>query len=55
MKNSKSKGWLFWIAMLIVVGSHLYMLAYDLPQDQMMPHAVLNLLAAGFFAIAWYK
>lgn len=47
--------WSFWLGMLIVVGSHIYMLVYGLPQEQMVPHAIVNLVAAGLFGLAWYK
>jgi len=45
----------FWIGMVIVVGSHLYMLGFGLPANQMMPHAIINLVAGGLFGYAWYS
>ena len=44
----------FWLAMIIVVGSHLYMLAYGLAPNQVLSHSIVNLVAGGLFAYAWY-
>jgi len=49
----KWKTWSFWLGMLIVAGSHIYMLLVGLPSDQIVPHAIINLVAAGLFAYAW--
>jgi len=56
MKNpSKAVSWAYWIAMLIVIGSHIYMLAVGLPENQLVSHAVVNLIAAGLFGYVWTK
>lgn len=56
MKNvSKAEAWSFWLAMIIVVGSHIYMLVYGLPDNQLTGHAVVNLVAGGLFGFTWYK
>jgi len=52
MKN-KIKQLFFWAGMVIVVGTHLYMLLVGLPADQQAAHAIINLVAAGLFA--YYK
>ena len=43
----KMKDVSFWIGIAIVIATHIYMLVAGLPQDQMMPHAILNLIAGG--------
>ena len=53
--KKKLKLWLFWLAMFIVVGSHLYMLSAGLPEDQMTSHAVLNIIAGILFGVVRYK
>lgn len=45
---------LFWLGMLIVVGSHIYILAAGLPADQVLAHSIANFVAAGFFAGAYF-
>lgn len=55
MKDNKLKKWFFWIGMFIVVASHVYMLAYGLPADQITAHSVVNLVAAASIGWAWYK
>ena len=56
MKNeTKLVTWSFWIGMIIVVGSHIYMLVYGLPENQFTGHAIANLVAAGLFGIVWFK
>jgi len=47
--------WLYGIGLLIVVGSHIYMLVAGLPEDQMIPHAIVNLVAAALLAFGWLK
>ncbi|MCH8049620.1 hypothetical protein IH979_02820 [Patescibacteria group bacterium] len=54
----RTKKWIAWsygIGLLIVIGSHIYMLAYGLPEAQTIPHAVINLVAAVLLAAAWWK
>lgn len=36
----------FWAGMIIVIGTHIYMLVAGLPESQMMGHAIINLVAA---------
>ena len=52
MENKKK--WSFWIGMIIVVGTHLYMLVAGLPPGQVVPHSIINLVAAGLFTYSWY-
>lgn len=54
-KENKWKLWSYWAGIVIVVGTHIYMLFAGLPSNQMAPHAILNLVGAGLFAFAWYK
>jgi len=37
----------FGIGMVIVVGTHIYMLLAGLPANQMTAHAIINLVAGG--------
>ena len=55
MKDEKLKKWFFWIGILIVVFSHIYILTSGLPADQITTHAVVNLVAASLIGFAWYK
>ncbi len=52
MKN-KLKQVSFGIGIVIVVGTHLYMLFAGLPADQLVAHSIINLVAGGLFA--YYK
>jgi hypothetical protein len=47
--------WLYGIGIVIILGSHIYMLAVGLPEDQMTAHAIINLVAAALLATAWFK
>ena len=44
-----------WIGLGIVVTTHIYMLVAGLPSGQVVPHAVVNLIAAGLIIFAKYK
>lgn len=44
---------LYLLGFIIVVGSHIYMITAGLPADQMMGHAVINLVAAALLAAGW--
>ena len=50
-KRSKTA---FWIGFGIVIATHIYMLAFSFPSNQVVPHAVVNLVAAGLLAYAWH-
>ena len=43
----KMKDVSFWVGIVIIIATHIYMLVAGLPQNQMMPHAILNLIAGG--------
>lgn len=47
--------WAYYIGILIVVGTHIYMLMGGLPENQMMGHAWANLVASGLIAYAWFS
>jgi hypothetical protein len=51
--NNKMSWWLYMVGLFIVLVTHIYMLAYGLPQEQMSAHASLNLLAAVLLASGW--
>ena len=51
--NNKLSWWLYGIGLIIVLGTHIYMLIAGLPQDQMVPHAILNIIAACLLAAGW--
>jgi len=42
----------FWVGIVLVVATHIYMLLSGLPESQMSAHAVLNLVAAGLIVFA---
>jgi hypothetical protein len=46
---------LYYIGWFIVVGTHLYMLFVGLPENQVVIHSILNLVAAGLIGYAWMK
>jgi len=50
--KKKIKNWFFWAGMVIVAGSHVYMLFAGLAPDQVVPHSIINLVGAGLFAYA---
>jgi len=47
---NKNNMWAYWIGIIIVFGTHLYMLFAGLPASQMTIHAVLNLIAGALIA-----
>ncbi len=47
--------WSFWIGVLLVVVTHIYMLVAGLPASQMMGHSILNLVAAALIVFGWMK
>jgi len=51
--NNKLSWWLYIVGLVIVLGSHIYMLAVGLAQDQMTSHALLNLFGAIILAAGW--
>ncbi len=52
---SKVSQWAYYIALVIIIGSHIYMLVAGLPESQMIAHAILNLVAAVLFMVSWVK
>ena len=42
----------FWAGWAVVLLTHVYMLAFGLPEGQMVAHAVLNLVAAALLVYA---
>jgi len=51
--NNKLSWWLYGIGLIIVLGAHIYMLVAGLSQNQMVPHAILNLVAVCLLAAGW--
>ena len=51
--DNKSSWWLYIAGLVIVFGSHVYMLLAGLPESQMTGHALLNLLAGIVLATGW--
>jgi len=47
--------WAYGIGVLIILATHIYMLVAGLPEEQMVPHAVLNLVAAVLLVAGWWK
>lgn len=54
MKISKYVVWSYWIGITIVLGTHLYMLGFGLPVEQVFTHSILNLAAGGLLAYSWF-
>ncbi len=54
-QNNKLSWWLYGVGLVMVAGTHAYMLAYGLLPEQMAPHAVLNLVAACLLAVGWLR
>ena len=52
---SKVSQWAYYIALVLIIGTHVYMLIAGLPESQMMAHAILNLVAAALFMVSWVK
>ena len=55
MKTKKLKNGLYCVGIVIFLVTHLYMLAYDFPAEQIKPHAILNLVAAALIIFACRK
>ena len=53
-KINKYIVWSYWIGILIVFSSHLYMLGFDMPTNQMFSHTVLNLVTGCLLACSWF-
>jgi len=51
--NNKLSWWLYGVGLLIVLGTHVYMLVAGLLPEQMTAHAVLILVAAILLAAGW--
>ena len=49
-----TKDIVFYAGVGIVVGTHLYMLAYDLPEENHKAHAIINLGASGLILYSCY-
>lgn len=47
--------WSFWLGAFLVVATHIYMLTMGLPVEQMVPHAIINLVAGALIIFAWMK
>ena len=45
--------WLFIVGVVVVFGTHVYMLIAGLPATQMVPHAIVNLIAACLIVAGW--
>ena len=55
MKTSNNLStWLYGVGILIVVGSHVYMLVAGITEDQIVPHSIANFVAAGLLAFGWF-
>ncbi len=53
-KINKYVVWSYWIGILIIFSTHLYMLGFDISANQMTSHAVLNLVAGCLLAYSWF-
>jgi len=53
--DNKLSWWLYGIGIIIVLGAHIYMLLYGLTPEQMIEHAILNLIAVVLLVTGWLK
>ncbi len=55
MKNKSTLStWAYYVAITILVVTHVYMLVAGLPAEQMTAHAIINLFAGVLFAYSWF-
>lgn len=47
--------WLYGIGITIILVTHVYMLVAGMTEDQVVGHAVINLIAAALLAGGWFK
>jgi|GEM_PF-969222 len=53
--NNKLSWWLYIVGLVIVLGSHIYMLSMGgLSLEEMTAHAVLNIIAGILLATGWF-
>lgn len=55
MEKNKYAVWAYWVGIVIVFATHLYMLGYGLPTSQIVTHSVLNLIAGSLIAYSWFS
>jgi hypothetical protein len=53
-KRNRYAVWSYWVGIVIVFVTHLYMLGFGMPENQMIGHAVLNLVAGCLLAYSWF-
>ncbi len=53
--KNKYAVWAYYIGISIIFITHLYMLGFTIPANQMTGHAILNLFAGGLLAYSWFK
>lgn len=52
--NNKMSWWLYLVGLVIVLGSHIYMLSMGgLASEEMNAHAILNVVAGVLLAAGW--
>jgi len=51
--QNKLSWWLYLVGLVVVLGTHLLMLAGYVTSDQVMGHAVVNIVAAILLAAGW--
>ena len=54
MKENKYAVLAYWVGIIIVFASHLYMIVVGMPQDMVSGHAILNLVAGCLLAYSWF-
>lgn len=45
----------YWLGMVIIVVTHIYMLIAGLLESQIAAHSIMNLVAAGLIGYGWMK
>ncbi len=53
--KSRNATWAYYLGIIIVFGTHLYMLGFGLPAEQMYGHSVINLAAGSLLAYSWFS
>ncbi len=52
---SKSSWWLYGVGLFIVVVTHIYMLVFGLPAEQVAAHSLFNIFAGILLAAGWLR
>jgi len=51
--NNKISWWLYMIGLVVVVGTHIYVLTANIPAEQIPAHSILNIVAGVLLMAGW--